>query len=246
MAYSALELNTNALYQAVNQVAHGFSVGSVVRWNGTAFVLANNSSILNAGGIVMVSTVVNTDQFYVTQDGFVSGLTTAPSEGGAYTPGTTYYLSATSGLMTAVKPTTVGRVLVACYEAYSATSGFFFGGFGDLIESPTAFLWSTVTVDTPLVTNQGYFANSVGNINFTLPTIFSVGDVIQIAAINVGTITVLQNAGQSIILGSGGATTVGAGGSLAGGAAYQSLELIGAVANTVLYCKPPFGTFLAT
>jgi len=239
-AYTARPLNTNALYEPVEQTGHGFVVGNLIIFNGTNYQLAKADTAANAAGTLMVGNVADANSFFVSQEGFITNIIQA------LTPGDSYYLSATSaGLLDLNRPGVVGEVILECFTAVTASSGYFWGGFGTLIESPTEFNWTTKTTDFTAASNNGYFINAAGNVNVTLPATFAEGDVIQLASINTGTITVLQNAGQSIILGSGGQTTVGVGGSLVGTTTFQGLELIGAVANTVLYCKPPFGTFEA-
>lgn len=234
MGYSALQLNTNALYQAVNQTAHGFTVGDVVRFNGTIFVTASNTSEANANVVGIVSNVVNADQFYITQEGFVSGLLTAPTEGGAFIPGTLYYLSSTTGELTAIKPISVGTVLLPSYIAYTATSGFFFSGGGTLIESGNLFAWQTVTINTSMAVNEGYFINGVGSLNMLLPPVSASGDIIEIATLGVNGCVITQGAGQSVnivdvtsTVGATGTTTL----QITNGVLSGSLRLVCMTAN---------------
>lgn len=127
MAWTALHTNTNALYQPVNQVGHNFQVGHVVRYNGTAFVLAQADSLNNSIISLMVSNRVNADQFYITQAGKVDGITTQ-----VLTPGAFYYLDpANAGELTPVEPSSPD-IIVPCFRAVTSNSGFFLGG------SPTA------------------------------------------------------------------------------------------------------------
>lgn len=126
MAHSALQFNTNALYQAVTQLTHNFSVGDVLRFDGTEFVLASSFAEATASIVGMVSGIENVDQFYFTEVGLISGITTTPTEGGAYVPGTQYYLSETDGELTSIAP----AIEVPCFIAYTATSGFFIAGIG--------------------------------------------------------------------------------------------------------------------
>jgi hypothetical protein len=51
-----------------------------------------------------------------------------------------------------------------------------------------------------MLTNNGYAANNAGVIAFTIPTIFAVGDVLELANMN-GGFSLLTNAGQNIIYG---------------------------------------------
>lgn len=197
MAFTAVQFNANALYQGVNKVAHGFTqVGVVVRFDGTNFVAADNTSEANAEVVGIISSIPNVDQFYVTQMGFVSGLTTIPEEGGGYVPGDLYYLSSTPGLMTAIKPTAVGLVELPCYVAYSTNTGFFFASVGNLIESGTLFAWEEKNADFNMDVNKGYLINGGAVVIATLPPASQVGDTIKIATLGANGITVIENAGQ--------------------------------------------------
>ena len=248
MSHSALQLNTNALYQAVNQTAHGFSLGEVVRFNGTDFVLAANTSEANAAVVGVVSTVVNANQFYLTQEGFIAGLTTAPTEGGAYVAGTLYYLSAVAGELTSVKPSAVGTVEFPCFIAYTATSGFFFSSGGTLIESGSLFDWTTVTDNTSMAVNQGYNINGVGSINMLLPAVSAEGDIIEIATLGVNGCVITQNAGNSINI-VDDTSTVGAGGTVTlqatNGVLSGSIRLLCLTANAAWKCIGGTGVWAA-
>lgn len=236
MAFTALQFNANALYQGVNKVAHGFTdVGVVVRFDGTDFVAADNSSEPNAEVVGIISSIPNVDQFYITQMGFVSGLTTVPFEGGGFVPGDLYYLSSAAGIMTAIKPTTVGQVELPCYVAYTTNSGFFFASVGDLIESGTLFNWTTVTTNTNMAVNQGYFVNGPGSIDLLLPPASSPGDIIEIATLGTNGCVITQAAGQSVNI-ADDTSTVGAGGTTTlqttNGVLSGSLRLVCLTANT--------------
>jgi hypothetical protein len=58
--------------------------------------------------------------------------------------------------------------------------------------------FSVITTNTTMVANRGYIINSVSRIDLTLPSIFSVGDLIYIIAVANSPWRILQNAGQSI------------------------------------------------
>lgn len=241
-SYTARPLNTAQLLFRVNQVAHGFNVGDVIMFNG-AWVLAQANAEANCESICMVFLLVDVDNFFVTQEGEVFDIAIAPAP---FIAGTQFWLSPfVAGQLTAVNPTTVGHVRTPCFKALTTDSGLFFGGTGELIEAPTQFQWNTVTMDTTMIPNEGYIVNAAANVNLTLPINFSVGDVMEVKCINTGTVTLLQNGGQSIIFGAGGSTTVGAGGSLAGTTSRQSVTLTGAMANTLIYADSA-STFLAT
>ena len=201
MAYSALQLNSNALYQAVNQVAHGFLPGDVIRFNGTKFVLANNLTRLDSSAIGIVSSYVNSDQFYFTQEGFVSGLDTVPTEGGFYIPGDQYYLSGTSGELTAIEPTTLGEYLVPLFVAQTATSGYFsIQNVQEITNLATEIPWITVIANTSMDVNKNYLINGAGVLDMLLPSVSSVGDVIRIATLGINGCSVIQDVLQSLTI----------------------------------------------
>jgi hypothetical protein len=99
--------------------------------------------------------------------------------------------------------------------------------------------WTVVTVSTPLVKSNGYFSNSAGALNFTLPVVSAVGDTFAIANMNTGNFTIVQNAGQSVIIGDI-TTTVGAGGSIASTRQGDGLTLVCNVANTGFQVMPGY------
>ena len=204
MQYTAMQLQTNALYQSVNVAAHGFTqTGYIVRLNGATFVGARANSEANAAVVGMISSIPNVDQFYITQEGFVSGITVSPAEGGAFTPGAVYYLSQTTGLLTATKPITPGQVELPCYIPYTATSGFFFASVGNLINAPAEFSYFDVINDLTMVSNTGYNVNATAfSISLDLPGVSVLGDQIEIMTANtsVDDVLVVCNGSQYITL----------------------------------------------
>ncbi len=129
MAYSAALLNTDKLASPILQVAHGFGIGEVLRFNGTIYVTAQADSEANSAVVGMVASIADADHFWITQVGKVTGLTTGP-----YVAGDLYYLSPSSaGELTSTKPTGAGEVEVPCFIADSTTSGYFSANVGDLI-----------------------------------------------------------------------------------------------------------------
>ena len=237
MAYTALQFNANALYQPVNKMAHGFQAGTVVRFNGTDFVSAQADSEGNAAVVGMVSSVPDVNSFFITQEGYVAGITLQ-----TYTPGDTYYLDpATPGYLTNIKPTAVGQIELPCFIAYTSTSGFFFANVGKLIESGNLFQWNIVGVNTPLLVNNGYFVASGMTINLTLPTVSAIGDTIKIANVT-GNFNIVQNAGQAINFGVD-TTTIGAGGSITSMNKGDSIEIVCYNANTDFQVLNSMGNF---
>jgi hypothetical protein len=99
--------------------------------------------------------------------------------------------------------------------------------------------WTVVAVDTVLAVNNGYGSNKAGAVAFTLPVASAVGAIVAIEGMQ-GSWNVVQAAGQQIHIGSM-ATTLGAGGSLASTNAYDSIELVCLVANTIWYARSVIG-----
>lgn len=235
MAQSAKILATNALYQYVSQ-ANTFVRGDVVRFDGTNYVGSQADSASNAVVIGMVSTIKTANlEFYITQAGFVYGLTASPvNPGGAFVPGTLYYLSPTNaGKLTATVPI-APDVAVPVYVAITATSGYFLGNYGSVSGGGggSGFTWNVITANQTLAVNNGYFVNGVGALNnLLLPASAAVGDTISIWDVGGNGFTVTQGAGQSAIVGTS-TTTVGVGGSIQSTAKGNRIDLINWTANT--------------
>lgn len=237
MAFTAYQSNSNALYQAVNQNAHGFDNGDVVTFNGANWVLAQSDAVANCGLVHIVSFRINANSFYVTQAGYVSGLVETPiNPATAFIPGTTYYLSeTTAGKLTATPPTGLNQVLLPCFKAYSATSGFFFGNDGTIIGSSATFDWNTVINNTVMSPNAGYWVDGAIPLEMTLPPLSATKSIIKIQDIGGNGTIIKQNAGQSVTY-LDKVTTVGVGGSITlaatGGVLKGSFEMICTTANT--------------
>lgn len=123
MANSAYLFNSNALQQPEHQVAHGFSVGHQVYWTGAVWALAQADDISTAQGVVMVSELNGADDFWVSQDGMISGITTQ-----VFVSGTFYYLSTTTpGLLQSAVPVSPD-LTVGLFMATGTDKGFYFGG----------------------------------------------------------------------------------------------------------------------
>lgn len=103
--------------KTIAQTAHGFSVGSYVRYNGAAYVKALANTLTNAECVGVVSHIPNADTFTLTTNGHISGLS-------GLTAGSRYYLSATTaGVITNSTPN-VGQISKPVFVADSATSGY--------------------------------------------------------------------------------------------------------------------------
>ncbi len=117
--YDALQ--TMGLIQ-FTQVAHGFVKGDILRYNGTSFVKASADTSENARMVGMVATIIDANNFRITVNGYVSGL----SIGLGLVAGTTYYLSDTPGTLS----TAPGTIPKPCAQTITTTSLIFINAFG--------------------------------------------------------------------------------------------------------------------
>lgn len=99
--------------------------------------------------------------------------------------------------------------------------------------------WSVKTLATNMAVNNGYGSNGAGAVAFTLPAVSAVGDTVAIQGMQ-GSWNVVQGAGQQIHIGSS-TSSLGAGGSISSTNAFDAIELVCLVANTIWYAKPPQG-----
>lgn len=109
-------------------------------------------------------------------------------------------------------------------------------GAGTITIANTEPAGTTWTVNTTgpvtVAASNGYIANSVSQIVYTLPATAAVGDTYQVNAINTGGFQIAQNALQSIIVGNE-TTTVGTGGSITSASTKGDwVEIVCTVANT--------------
>lgn len=108
--------STDNVSTSIYQIGHGFSVGNVIRYNGSAYVKAKSDTLLNSQAIGIVNNVVE-DNFSFISAGKIEGLS-------GLTPGSLYYLSAsTAGLLTVTVPSS-GNIRKPMLVAISTTSGF--------------------------------------------------------------------------------------------------------------------------
>jgi len=222
VAYSARTPTTNLLTQIVNSVAHGFTVGQVLKYTGT-WGLAQADSAANATEVGMVSFVPSADIFYITQAGHISALPFAVGDGSSY-----YLSPAVAGGLTTTKPVGMSEVVVKLFTADSTSSGFFFANAGQEVSSDGLLPWSVVAINTNGATNNGYIATAA--ITLKLPAASSVGDVFETTVV-AGSVQVTQAAGQSIVF-AANTTTVGVGGSIASVAVGNSVSMVCITANT--------------
>src|SRR5260221_559055 len=110
--YTARALSTNRLQFSINQTAHGFSVGDLIINDALSappvYIYAIADNLADCQGTMMVSFLVDADNFVATQVGYVSNITSQ-----TIVAGNRYYLSASVlNTLTTTSPSTVGEVIL--------------------------------------------------------------------------------------------------------------------------------------
>ena len=118
----------DSISKIVNQAAHGFTVGQVLKRSSGAYALAKADTTANAQAVGIVTAVIDTGSFVLMMAGFTGAFS-------GLTDGARYYLSAaTAGALT----TTAPAIPVVIYDAVSATSAIVnVGGGGGGGAAPT-------------------------------------------------------------------------------------------------------------
>lgn len=120
-------IDSDSLKRTVTQSGHGFSVGQVVYLNSSTYTLAIGTSAAAAEVVGMVTSVVDVNNFELTEYGYVTGLS-------GLTAGVVNYLSTTvAGALQSSAPTGVGEVEKPLLIADSTTSGYFVNMRGNII-----------------------------------------------------------------------------------------------------------------
>jgi len=102
----------------INKTSHGFNVGDVIGWSGGTYNKAIAKNSYDGETIGIVSKVVDSNNFELTQSGYITGLT-------GLVTNTTYFLSSsTPGQLTSTKPSSDGDVVKAVLVANSSTTGW--------------------------------------------------------------------------------------------------------------------------
>jgi len=226
MSYTAINNIPSYVGNIIFQAGHGFIVGDVLRFDGVNYVKSFAITLAAASVDGMCAFVMDVNHFYLVQVGTVLNLATAPNNpAGAYVPGAVYYLSdIVPGALTENPGTNRGEGITTCFKAITTTSGYFMANAPQEVDNDIDD-WTTVVNNTLMNVKQGYIVNGVGSISFTLPTAFSEGDQIMILGAIGNGWSIIQNAGQSIIL-NGTTTTPGVAGSLTSNNNWNSVYMI--------------------
>ena len=147
----------------VNQTTHGFSVGDVIRADGTqtyAKALADTSS--NAEVVGIVSAVADVDNFTVQMGGYVESLS-------GLTANTVYFLSESgAGTLTATEPGTIGEISKPLLITDTTTSGYFFNFRGQEITDAGVASSAAQVADVITQSSHGFSKGEVLRHNGTI------------------------------------------------------------------------------
>jgi len=127
--------------KSITQASHGFAVGDVIYYTGSAYAKAKADAVATSEVLGMVSSIDGND-FILTLGGEITGLTSLSA-------GVVYYLSGdTAGSITALEPTTEGYISKPIFITTSTTSGFFFNMRGaEITDTSTSYYRAFVNGD---------------------------------------------------------------------------------------------------
>jgi len=155
---------------AVAQVAHGLSVGDIVRVSGAnTYAKAQANTAANAEAVGIVTVVADADNFTLTTGGIITtGVPVA-------TAGTVYFLSgASAGALTATEPTTAGYITKPLLVVIqSAAVALFFNLRGAIINGSSAGSnpsFAQKSANYTLTTADHTIEATSGTFTLTLPT----------------------------------------------------------------------------
>lgn len=133
----------------VTQTAHGFVVGNVLRFNGTAYAKAQADSVTNAEVVGMVASVTDANTFVLQMNGRITGLSSLTSGG-------VYFLSpTTAGGLTSTEPITLGQVSKPLLVAISSTAGIMLNMRGIIVPYATRVFLPIIGPTATLTTGDG-------------------------------------------------------------------------------------------
>jgi hypothetical protein len=126
MSFNPNQTSLSSFTDSINQTAHGFVVGDVVRNNAGTWVKSQANNAVNSEVFGIVTTVAGANDFTITISGSfsLSGLTA----------GARYFLSpTTAGAYTVTEPTTTGQVSKPIFFAVSTTEALWYNMRGVLL-----------------------------------------------------------------------------------------------------------------
>jgi len=204
--YNQLVVNSQGIVTAgtnitgdlpVSQTAHGFSVGQLLNYNGSAYALALADNASDAEVVGIVATVIDANDFNLCVNGTINGLT-------GLTAGSVYYLSpTTAGALTATAPTTLGQISKPVLIATSGTSGIFYNWRGATLGTSANIAGSTLlgnpntstTLPSAITLGSGLlFTGSVlGLGNITPTSVTAAGTISAVLGTNGPLYVIAQN-----------------------------------------------------
>jgi len=123
---SSVESASSSNQKVINQTAHGFSIGNVVRIDSTldVYQLAQSNTDVGSEAVGLVVEVANVNTFTINTDGYFdltgSGASMLPLD-----PGCVYFLSATvSGGVQLTSPSSVGQITKPIFVSETANTGY--------------------------------------------------------------------------------------------------------------------------
>lgn len=106
------------------QNVHSFTIGNVLRFNGTAYVLSSSIDASVSDVVGIVTAIVDANTFELTTSGFIVGLS-------GFVPSRSYFLSDTTpGALTDVEPSAIGTISKPLFIAITTTTGLFYNWRG--------------------------------------------------------------------------------------------------------------------
>lgn len=238
MTYTAINFVPAYLGKLVNQTVGGIYVGMVLQLAGSSWTPALADDTSDAESVGIVSQIIDSSNFVITQTGWIYGITSP-----TFTPGTLYYLS---GSMPGLLSSTPGAVVLPLLYADTTSSGYFMNSY-PVAASQNNFTWNLVTTDTAMLPNNGYFCNQSDDsvLNMTLPSSFVLGDKIIVTNIYIGGFIIkqLDVPSQQIFFGDD-ITTIGSGGSIASQKPRgDSITLVATTSGTEMFVTDSVGNF---
>lgn len=119
--YSKAEVDSkgSTITKLIDHSSHSFTVGNVMYYYGSGYYQKSqcDGTEAEATAVGIVSSVPNSDQYVITLQGYISGLS-------GLTAGKIYYVSATPGVLTDTKPSTAGQYVKPVLVATSSTEGY--------------------------------------------------------------------------------------------------------------------------
>lgn len=131
---TAVWSDTGGTAYRVTQNGHGFSLGTVLRYDGAQYTAAQASQPTSAEVVGIVTDIIDGNNFELTTSGVVEFPVSFPT---SFTPSTAYYLSPSApGTLTDTEPTAVGNISKPLFIALTAKTGLFFNWRGIEVMPP--------------------------------------------------------------------------------------------------------------